>query len=55
MGEIRNANKILIGKSEGNRPLGTPKCSWKNNIKMDINEISCEGFEWIYQAQDRDH
>jgi hypothetical protein len=28
MGEKRNANEILMGKPEGKRPLGRPKCKW---------------------------
>jgi hypothetical protein len=36
LGEMRNAKKILVGKSEGKRPLGGPKCRWEDNIKMDL-------------------
>jgi hypothetical protein len=36
MGEPRNAYRILMGKPEGKRPLGTPKRRWVNNIKMDL-------------------
>jgi hypothetical protein len=35
----RNACRILVGKSEGNRLLGRTKSSWENNIKMDFREI----------------
>jgi hypothetical protein len=34
-GEMRNAYKILFGKSEGKRPFGRPRCKWGNNIRMD--------------------
>jgi hypothetical protein len=34
MGEKRNAYRILVGKPEGNRPLGTQKCRYVDNIKM---------------------
>jgi hypothetical protein len=30
MGEIKNAYNILIGKPEGKRPLGNPRCRWEN-------------------------
>jgi hypothetical protein len=38
MGERRGAYRSLVGKPEGQRPLGTPRCRWKDNIKMDIQE-----------------
>jgi hypothetical protein len=36
VGEKRNACRILVGKSEGKRPLGRPRHRWVNNIKMDL-------------------
>jgi hypothetical protein len=38
MGERRNACRIL-GKPEGKRPLGRPRCTWVDNIKIDLREI----------------
>jgi hypothetical protein len=35
MGDKRNAYRILVGKPEGKRSLGRPKCRWLDNIKMD--------------------
>jgi hypothetical protein len=32
MGEMRNAYSILVGKPEGKRPLGRPRCRWEDNI-----------------------
>jgi hypothetical protein len=37
-GETRNAYRIMVGKPEGNRPLGTPRRRWVDNIKMDLRE-----------------
>jgi hypothetical protein len=54
MGKKRNAYRILVGKSEGKRPLGRPRCKWEDNIKMDLREIEWGGIDWIYLAQDRD-
>jgi hypothetical protein len=43
MGEKRNACRILVGKPEGNRPLGRPRHRWVDNIKMDLRDR----MEWI--------
>jgi hypothetical protein len=40
--EMRSANKILVRKPEGKRPLGRPRCRWEDNMKM---FISVNGFE----------
>jgi hypothetical protein len=39
MGVTRNAYRILVGKPEGKRLLGRPRCRWVDNIKMDLTEI----------------
>jgi hypothetical protein len=39
LGEKRNAYRILMGKPEGKKPLGRPRCRWLYNIKMDLREI----------------
>jgi hypothetical protein len=52
MGEKRNANRILMRKSEGNRPLRTCRRVWEDNIKMDLREIGC-GMDRIHLVQDR--
>jgi hypothetical protein len=36
MGEKRNVYRLLVGKPEGERPLGRPRCRWMDNIKMDL-------------------
>jgi hypothetical protein len=47
MGEKRNAYRILVGKSEGTRPLGRPRRRWVDNMKMDLIEIGWDGIDWI--------
>jgi hypothetical protein len=37
-GEKRNAYTILVGKSEGKRPLGRPRRRWEDNIRMNLRE-----------------
>jgi hypothetical protein len=44
----------LVGKPEGKRPLGRPRCGWEDNIKMDLQEVGCWGMDLIELAQDRD-
>jgi hypothetical protein len=53
-GEKSNAYKILVGKPEGNRPLGRPRRRWEDNIRIDLREIGWGGMDWIDLAQDRD-
>jgi hypothetical protein len=36
--EKRNAYRVLVGKSEGNRPLGTLICIMEDNIKLNLQE-----------------
>jgi hypothetical protein len=35
MGEERDVYSVLVGRPEGKRPLGRPRCRWEDNIKMD--------------------
>ena len=43
MGERRGVYRVLVRKSEGKRPLGRPRRRWEDNIKMDLQEVGCEG------------
>jgi hypothetical protein len=36
------------------RPLGSPRCRWVDNIKIDFGEISWDVMNWIDLAQNRD-
>jgi hypothetical protein len=46
--------RVLVGKREGNRPLGRPRHRREDNIKMDLQEVGCGCVDWIALAQDRD-
>jgi hypothetical protein len=54
MGARGNAYRILVGKSEGRRPLGRPRHWWVDNIKMDLREIGWDGVDLVNLAQDTD-
>ena len=54
MEEGRSVHKILVGKPEGKRPLGRPRCRWEDNIKMDLEEAGRGCGDWMELAQDRD-
>jgi hypothetical protein len=50
----RKACRVLVGKPEGNRILGTPRRRWVNNIKTDLRYIRRNDMDWIDLAPDRD-
>jgi len=41
MGEERGVYRVLVGKTEGKRPLGRPRHRWVDNIRMDVQEVGC--------------
>jgi hypothetical protein len=49
-----NAYMILVGNPEANRPLGSRRRRWMDNIKMDLREIEWDDMDWIDLVQDRD-
>ena len=50
VGERRGVHRVLVGKPEGKRPLRRPRRRWKDNIKMDLQEVGGV----VELAQDRD-
>jgi hypothetical protein len=54
MGEKRNADRTLVGKPEGKRPLGKPRRRWVDNNKTNLRAIGWDGGDWLDLAQDRD-
>jgi hypothetical protein len=54
MGEKRGVCRVLVGKPEGKRPLGRPRLRWKDNIKMNLQEVGFRDMDWIEMTQDRD-
>jgi hypothetical protein len=40
-GERWGVYRVLVGKPEGRRPHGRPRCKWEDNtnIRMDLREV----------------
>ena len=53
-GEYRGVHRVLVGKPEGKRPLGRPRCRWEDNIKMGLQEVGVGRGDWMELGQDRD-
>jgi hypothetical protein len=53
MGEERDVYRVLVGRPDGKRPLGRPRCRWEGNIKTDLREIGIDGANWIQLTQVR--
>jgi hypothetical protein len=50
MRERRGAYRVLVGKTEGKRPLGRPRRRWQDNIKMDLQRVGWRawtGLLWL--------
>ena len=52
LGEERGVCRVLVGKPEGRRSMGRPRCRWVD-IRMDLQEMGCGYMDWIGLAQDR--
>jgi hypothetical protein len=53
MRKTENAYKILVGKTEGKRPLGRHKLTWENNTRIDPGELEWEIIDWITLIHNR--
>jgi hypothetical protein len=51
LGERRGEYRVLVGKPEGKSPLGRPRRRWKDNIKMDLQEVGFGVMDWKELAQ----
>jgi hypothetical protein len=45
--------RILVGKCEGKRSLGRPRCRWEYNTRIDLREMKWEGVDWINLTRDK--
>ena len=53
--KVRNAFKMLTGTPAGKRPLGRPRRSWEDNIRMDLKGMGINTTNWVDLAQDRSY
>jgi hypothetical protein len=53
MEEKRKAYRLLVGKPEAKRPLGSSRHRWVDNIKRDLGEVEWGDVDWIGLAKDR--
>jgi hypothetical protein len=51
-GEGRGVHRVLVGKPEGKRPLGRPRRSWEDYIKMYLQEVVRGCGDWMELGQD---
>ena len=51
MEEGRSAFTSVTGKATGKGPLGRPRCSLEDSIKMDAKEIVVSTRNWVDSAQ----
>jgi len=42
VGERSGANTVFVGKPEVKRLLEIPRCKWRDNIKMDFQDMGLE-------------
>jgi hypothetical protein len=42
---MRGSYRVMVGTLEGKRPLGKPRCRWRDNIKLDLKDVGGRG--WI--------
>jgi len=50
MGDKRGVYRVLVGRPEGKRLLGIPRCKWENNINMCLQEVGWKaltGLIWL--------
>jgi hypothetical protein len=50
MGDRRDAYRVLVRTPEGKRPLERSRLGWKDNIKMNLQEMRWGGVNWIGQV-----
>ena len=47
-------HRVLVGKPQGERPMGRPERRWEDIIKMDLQEVGGGCGDWMELARDRE-
>ena len=47
VGDRKGAYRVLVGRTDGKRPLEKHRLRWKDNIKMYLPEVGWGGMDWI--------
>jgi hypothetical protein len=50
VGEERNVYNVLMGKTEGKRPLGRPRRRWEDGARMNLRKTVWASVDWIHLA-----
>jgi hypothetical protein len=48
MGNKKSAYSVLVGRPEGKRQLGRPRCRWDDDIEMDLQEVGCGAWTGVF-------
>jgi hypothetical protein len=54
MRERKGVYRVLVGKTEGKRPLERPRRRREYKIKMALQKVGCGGMHWYDLAQERE-
>ena len=53
MEERSDVYRVLVGKTEGKRPLGRTRGRYQDTINVDLQEVGCSDMDWIELAHDK--
>ena len=53
--EGRSDFKILTGRPAAKIPLGRPRRTWEDNIRMDLKKLGINTRNWVDSVQNRDY
>ena len=52
-GGRRGSYRVLVGRPDGKKTLGSPRRRWDDNIKVGLRDVE-RGMDWIDLAEGRD-